>query len=40
MNRTTLEPAPRGWMASAPMTDVEETGIVIWGGLGRGQQPP
>ncbi|POR34678.1 Tip elongation aberrant protein 3 [Tolypocladium paradoxum] len=30
-----MEPAPRGWMASAPMADVEESGIVIWGGLGE-----
>lgn len=29
------EPAPRGWLASAPMTDVEESGIVFWGGLGE-----
>ncbi|KAL0942502.1 kelch domain-containing protein [Colletotrichum truncatum] len=27
------EPAPRGWFASAPMGDVEESGVVIWGGL-------
>lgn len=27
-------PAGRGWYASAPMTDVEESGIVIWGGMG------
>lgn len=27
-------PLPRGWLASAPMTDLEESGIVVWGGLG------
>ncbi|KAI8299152.1 Nitrile-specifier protein 5 [Colletotrichum sp. SAR11_240] len=27
------EPAPRGWFAAAPMADVEESGVVIWGGL-------
>jgi hypothetical protein len=26
-------PGPRGWMASAPMGELEENGIVIWGGL-------
>ncbi|KAL7789976.1 hypothetical protein V8C37DRAFT_384991 [Trichoderma ceciliae] len=26
-------PRGRGWLASAPMSDLEETGIVIWGGL-------
>ncbi|KAK5992347.1 hypothetical protein PT974_05751 [Cladobotryum mycophilum] len=26
-------PRARGWFASAPMTDLEETGILIWGGL-------
>ncbi|GAO19458.1 uncharacterized protein UV8b_00132 [Ustilaginoidea virens] len=26
-------PTPRGWLASAPMTDVESA-VVIWGGLG------
>lgn len=25
-------PRGRGWLASAPMSDLEETGIVIWGG--------
>jgi hypothetical protein len=29
-------PLARGWMASSPMTDLEETGIVFWGGLGAG----
>ncbi|PNY25411.1 Tip elongation aberrant protein 3 [Tolypocladium capitatum] len=33
--RDDMDPAPRGWMASAPMADVEEAGIVIWGGLGE-----
>ncbi|TDZ58572.1 Nitrile-specifier protein 5 [Colletotrichum sidae] len=28
------EPAPRGWFAVAPMADVEESGVVVWGGLG------
>ncbi|TWU72420.1 hypothetical protein ED733_002761 [Metarhizium rileyi] len=27
-------PVARGWIASAPMKDVEESGVVIWGGLG------
>ncbi|KAK6217470.1 kelch domain-containing protein [Colletotrichum tabaci] len=27
------EPAPRGWFATAPMGDVEEAGVVVWGGL-------
>ncbi|EXV02332.1 Kelch repeat protein [Metarhizium robertsii] len=27
-------PAARGWIASAPLTDLEESGIMIWGGLG------
>lgn len=31
-------PGPRGWMASAPMTDLEESGIVVWGGLGADNQ--
>lgn len=31
-------PAPRGWLASAPMGDVEEGGIVMWGGLGQDDQ--
>ncbi|PTB68642.1 hypothetical protein BBK36DRAFT_1191396 [Trichoderma citrinoviride] len=26
-------PRGRGWLASAPMSDLEETGIVIWGGV-------
>ncbi|KAK2603681.1 hypothetical protein QQS21_004155 [Conoideocrella luteorostrata] len=26
-------PVGRGWLASAPMTDLEESGIIIWGGL-------
>lgn len=28
------EPLPRGWMASAVMADLEESAIVLWGGLG------
>ncbi|KAF6833902.1 kelch domain-containing protein [Colletotrichum musicola] len=27
------EPAPRGWFATAPMGDVEESGVLVWGGL-------
>lgn len=27
------EPVPRGWLASAPMTDLEDNAIVLWGGL-------
>ncbi|OIW31565.1 hypothetical protein CONLIGDRAFT_571083 [Coniochaeta ligniaria NRRL 30616] len=26
-------PGPRGWIASAPMGELEENGIVVWGGL-------
>jgi hypothetical protein len=26
-------PEPRGWIASAPMGELEENGIVVWGGL-------
>lgn len=33
------KPAPRGWLASAPMGDVEEGGIVFWGGSGQDSQP-
>lgn len=28
-------PEPRGWLASAPMGELEESGILIWGGLGE-----
>ncbi|RKK19783.1 hypothetical protein BFJ70_g1433 [Fusarium oxysporum] len=28
-------PAARGWLASAPMGELEESGILIWGGLGE-----
>lgn len=31
-------PGPRGWVASATMGDLEENGIVVWGGLGEGNQ--
>ncbi|KAG6310221.1 hypothetical protein E4U44_005779 [Claviceps purpurea] len=31
-------PVGRGWLASAPMTDLEESGIVIWGGFGGNEQ--
>lgn len=27
------EPVPRGWLASAAMTDLEDNAIVLWGGL-------
>ncbi|KAH8169406.1 galactose oxidase, central domain-containing protein [Sarocladium implicatum] len=27
------EPVPRGWLASAPMTDLEDNAIILWGGL-------
>ncbi|KAK1715823.1 kelch domain-containing protein [Colletotrichum lupini] len=27
------QPAPRGWFAAAAMGDVEEAGVVVWGGL-------
>jgi hypothetical protein len=27
------EPVPRGWFASAPMSDLEDNAIVLWGGL-------
>ncbi|PHH87026.1 hypothetical protein CDD83_9407 [Cordyceps sp. RAO-2017] len=29
------EPTSRGWLASAPLGDVDEGGLVIWGGLGE-----
>ena len=29
------EPVPRGWLASAVMADLEESAIVVWGGLGE-----
>lgn len=29
-------PRARGWLASAPITDLEESGILIWGGRGEG----
>ncbi|KEY72016.1 hypothetical protein S7711_00035 [Stachybotrys chartarum IBT 7711] len=28
------DPQPRGWLASAPMGDLDETGVVLWGGVG------
>jgi hypothetical protein len=28
-------PAPRGWIATAPVGDLEETAILVWGGLGQ-----
>lgn len=28
-------PAGRGWLASAPMTNLEDSGILFWGGLGE-----
>ncbi|KAI1808126.1 hypothetical protein F4811DRAFT_336653 [Daldinia bambusicola] len=28
-------PSPRGWLASAPLGDLEESGILIFGGLGE-----
>ncbi|KAF4976979.1 hypothetical protein FZEAL_6428 [Fusarium zealandicum] len=31
-------PEPRGWLASAPMGELEEHGILIWGGLGEDNQ--
>ncbi|KAK4138094.1 hypothetical protein BT67DRAFT_416154 [Trichocladium antarcticum] len=31
-------PGPRGWVATATMGDLEENGIVVWGGLGEGDQ--
>ncbi|KAK4113992.1 galactose oxidase [Canariomyces notabilis] len=31
-------PGPRGWIATSPMGDLEENGIVIWGGLAEGNQ--
>ncbi|ROT37722.1 hypothetical protein SODALDRAFT_280118 [Sodiomyces alkalinus F11] len=32
-------PAPRGWVATAPMGELEETGIVVWGGRGETGRP-
>ena len=29
-------PGARGWVASATMGDLEENGIVVWGGVGEG----
>jgi hypothetical protein len=26
-------PSPRGWIATAPIGDLEETAILVWGGL-------
>lgn len=31
-------PGPRGWIASATMGELEENGIVIWGGLDAGNK--
>lgn len=31
-------PEPRGWLASAPMGELEESGVLIWGGLGENSQ--
>ncbi|CCT68410.1 uncharacterized protein FFB20_15060 [Fusarium fujikuroi] len=31
-------PVARGWLASAPMGELEESGILIWGGLGEDNQ--
>ncbi|KAF5022413.1 hypothetical protein F66182_5553 [Fusarium sp. NRRL 66182] len=31
-------PESRGWQASAPMGELEESGILIWGGLGEDNQ--
>ncbi|KAJ4133535.1 hypothetical protein NW768_005121 [Fusarium equiseti] len=31
-------PEPRGWLASAPMGELEESGVLIWGGLGEDNQ--
>ncbi|KAK7416464.1 hypothetical protein QQX98_005168 [Neonectria punicea] len=31
-------PAPRGWLSSAVMGDLEENAILIWGGLGEDNQ--
>ncbi|CEJ91666.1 hypothetical protein VHEMI07364 [[Torrubiella] hemipterigena] len=28
-------PKPRGWLASATITDYEESGVLVWGGLGE-----
>lgn len=32
------EPLPRGWLASAPMTDLEDNAIVFWGGLNEASE--
>lgn len=29
-------PGPRGWISSGTMGDLEENGIVVWGGLDDG----
>jgi hypothetical protein len=31
-------PGPRGWLASAPMGELEENGIVVFGGVGEGNR--
>lgn len=31
-------PAPRGWLATAPMGDLAENAIFVWGGLGEDNQ--
>ncbi|KAJ3522512.1 hypothetical protein NM208_g12828 [Fusarium decemcellulare] len=31
-------PVSRGWLASAPMGELEENGILIWGGITDGNQ--
>ena len=31
-------PGPRGWISSGTMGDLEENGIVIWGGLDDGNK--
>ena len=31
-------PGPRGWVATAPMGELEENGIVVFGGLGEGNR--
>ncbi|KAM0333109.1 hypothetical protein ACHAQA_001768 [Verticillium albo-atrum] len=32
------EPAPRSYIATAPMGELEETGIIVWGGVGSGNK--
>jgi hypothetical protein len=34
-DNSTEMPRPRGWIATAPIGDLEETAVLVWGGLGE-----